>query len=143
MSLLFEVFFIFFLVFAVFVQHCNNHPMGLTFSHVWDPDYLVFVDLEFNHEDNRTVSKALFKPSSWNSFLHFRCCHNSNWIRKISQKLIMLSKTKMHQRFWLFCPEEEYDRFVEKGYDPTHIHIAQQECLHIPLQQGLINLLGI
>lgn len=69
-----------------FLKYRNNNEFWIKFTHVCDPDVLVFLDLELRHENTRIVTKNHFKPTSGNSYLHQNSCHVPNG-REISRSV--------------------------------------------------------
>lgn len=51
---------------APFVEYCNMNYICISFTHVHDPQSLVFLDLELSHAEACIVSKTYFKLSAGN-----------------------------------------------------------------------------
>lgn len=64
-------------VFTSFVAHCNANNLGLSFTHVLDPNELVFLDLVLFHDQQAILTRNHTKPTSGNSYFHFDSCHHS------------------------------------------------------------------
>lgn len=63
-------------LFMSFVAHCNGNDPGLCFTHVIDPDSLVFLDLELLHDADSFFTRSHIKPVGGNFHLHFDSCHH-------------------------------------------------------------------
>lgn len=68
-----------------FVQYCNTNTLGLSFTHVADPETLAFLDLELCHDNETIYAKNFIKPTAGNSFIHYTSCHHPRWVNNISR----------------------------------------------------------
>lgn len=68
---------------TLFVEHCNRNPYGLAFTHVFDSNNLIFLDLELSHKDGSIIARNYTKPTAGNSYLHVHSCHYPKWIKNI------------------------------------------------------------
>lgn len=67
----------------LFVAHCNNNHLGLSFKSVWNKDMLSFLDFEHGHEQGTIFARNYTKPTVNNSHLHYDSCHHPQWVKNI------------------------------------------------------------
>lgn len=112
-------------VFSSFVTHCNANALGLSFTHVIDSHELVFLDLVLSHEGDRIISKNHIKPTSGNSYLHYKSCHHPAWKRNIpAGQFNRLRRNCTKKEDYLLQGSLLVKRFEEKGYPQSIINEA-------------------
>lgn len=66
-----------------FISYCNTNPLGISFTHVTDPEWLAFLDLEGCHDGHTIHASNYVKPTAGNSFLNYKSCHHPKCINNI------------------------------------------------------------
>lgn len=110
-----------------FVKHCNCNSLGLSFTHVIDPEKLIFLDLELFHSESEIHATNFVKPTAGNSYIHYQSCHHPTWINNIP-------KSQFHRIRRNCTKDEDYhiqgkllsNKFQDKGYPP---HLVQKAFL--------------
>lgn len=119
-----------------FLSYCNTNSLGISFSHVTDPEKLAFLDLELCHDGTTIHASNYVKPTASNSFIHYRSCHLRKWINNIP-------KSQFH-RIQNNCTRGiEFDsqgellstKFLEKGYPPPLVSKAFEHYKNPPQKE--------
>lgn len=108
-----------------FVQYCNHNSLGLSFTHVADPDTLAFLDLELCHDNKTIYARNFTKPTAGNSFIHYDSCHHPRWVNNIPRSQFCRLRRNCTR-------DSDYDthgqllskKFLDKGYPTPLIDAA-------------------
>lgn len=123
-----------------FVSHCNHNNLGLSFTHVVNPDRLAFLDLELYHSDSCKDVTNYLKPTAGNSFIPYQSCHHPRWISDIP-------RSHFHRIRRNSTKDEDYQtrgqllthKFLDKGYPSTLVEDAFQQYTSKPLPKPIIS----
>lgn len=101
--------------------------LGMSFTHVYNPQSLVFLDLELSHAEGLIVFKTHLRPSVGKSYLRFASCHHPKWKQNIPKsQFCRLRKNCTSDSDYIAQGQILKDKF--KGYDFDLVQKAFVVC---------------